>query len=690
MKQEIRFCTARDGVRIAYALAGAGTPLVKTANWLNHLEFDWESPIWRPVLEPLARRHRLLRYDERGNGLSDWDVPELSLDAFVDDLETVVSAAGFERFSLFGVSQGCAVSIAYAVRHPNRVERMVLFGGYGEGWRARAHAEEIEQREAMAKLMEKGWGRDNPAFRQMFTSLFIPGATQEQMNWFNDLQRVSASPRNAARLSRTLGKLNVLELLPQVRTPTLVLHSRGDAVVPFEAGRGLATQIPGARFVPLESQNHLLLGQDPVWEKAMGEILAFLGSPNPALTDEDRASARIPSGSFPLSAPRASWSEADRLFDLALDLPADQRSRWLDEKCGSNRELRLGVERLLLASEVDDDLRTGAAMAGPLGSEVAVELCDEMPLAEGDRLGAYTIVCALGRGGMGTVYRARHQGLDREVAVKALSNLFAGDAASLRRFEREARLLASLNHPNIATVHDLLFVDQRPYLVMELVEGATLAERLEKGPPFEWREAVRIASQLAEALGEAHGSGIVHRDLKPANIKLTPQGRVKVLDFGLAKSVVAVPDSPDLSSSRTTRTGILLGTPGYMSPEQARGESVDARADNWAFGCILYEMLAGERAFGGRTLSDAIASALRDEVDWKRLPEATPVELVELMKRCLEKDQDARLQDIREVRERLSALEGAAPSGHARTKAWVWIVLVLLAAALAFVLASAF
>jgi serine/threonine protein kinase len=205
---------------------------------------------------------------------------------------------------------------------------------------------------------------------------------------------------------------------------------------------------------------------------------------------------------------------------------------------------------------------------------------------------------------MGTVYRARHEKLEREVAVKALSGVFAGVDSSLRRFEREARLLASLSHPNIATVHDLIFVGGRPFLVMELVDGPTLAQRLEQGP-LEWREALPIATQLAEALGEAHRHGIVHRDLKPANVKLTPQGRVKVLDFGLAKSVEVLPEGADPSSQRTTRTGVLLGTPGYMSPEQARMDSVDARADNWAFGCILYEMLAGERAFGGPTLSDA-------------------------------------------------------------------------------------
>jgi pimeloyl-ACP methyl ester carboxylesterase len=644
MKQEIRFCTAGDGVRIAYALAGSGTPLVKTANWLNHLEFDWESPIWRPFLEPLARRHLLVRYDARGNGLSDWDVPEISLDAFVRDLETVVDDAGLERFSLFGISQGCAVSVAYAVRHQERVEKLVLFGGYAQGWRARGEREEIERREAMGRLIETGWGQDNPAFRQVFTSLFVPGGTQEQMRWFNDLQRISTSPANALRIANVVSELDVLDLLPLVKTPTLVLHSRGDANIPFRAGRVFATRIRGTRFVPLESENHLLLQQEPAHQRALEEILTFLGSPDPTLSWEkgalqargsDHASSRV--------RPRQ-WTEVNRLFDLALDVHPPDREAWLNQACGGDQDLRARVARLLAAAELDDDFMTGGAMRGALGDMVQDSL-EGVVLAEGQRLGLYTVGAPLGRGGMGTVYRARHEALARDVAIKALAGAWPADAASFRRFAQEARLLARLNHPNIATVHDLLDVDGRQYLVMELVEGPTLAELLERGA-LPWREAANIAAQLSDALAEAHAHGIVHRDLKPSNVKLTPQGRVKVLDFGIAKSITPADyRSPGL----TTATGVLLGTPCYMSPEQARAELVDARADIWALGCIVYEMLTGRRAFSGTGPSDVLAAVLRDEVDITRVPDDVPPHLVEILTRCLDKDPAARFQDIREV-----------------------------------------
>jgi len=278
MEQEIRFCTAGDGVRIAYATVGEGPPLIKAANWLNHLEFDWESPIWRHVLRELAGDRTLVRYDERGNGLSDWNADEISFDAFVEDLEAVVEAVGVERFALLGISQGCAVSVAYAVRHPERVTHLVLHGGYALGWHHRGSPQDRERRQALATLMLQGWGEESPAFRQVFTSLYIPDATPEQMRWFNDLQRNTTSPENAVRLWEALGAIDVRELLPRVTTPTLVLHSRNESAVPFAAGRQLASSIPGARFVPLESRNHLLVEQEPAWPRFIGEIRSFLAS----------------------------------------------------------------------------------------------------------------------------------------------------------------------------------------------------------------------------------------------------------------------------------------------------------------------------------------------------------------------------------------------------------------------------
>ena len=276
IEQEIRFCTAPDGTRIAYGTAGQGPPLVKTANWLNHLEFDWQSPVWRHLLHALARHHQLVRYDERGNGLSDWSTPDLSFDSFLHDLETVIDAAGLDRFPLFGISQGCAVSIAYAVRHPERVTRLILAGGYARGWRRRGSPGEIARREALQTLTLQGWGQESPAYRQIFTSLYLPDATPEQANWWNELQRITASPQNAYRLTEAFSNIDVRDLLGQVKVPTLVLHSRGDAVVPFDCGRELAGGIRGARFVPLESRNHIILEHEPAWVRFLAEISGFL------------------------------------------------------------------------------------------------------------------------------------------------------------------------------------------------------------------------------------------------------------------------------------------------------------------------------------------------------------------------------------------------------------------------------
>src|SRR6185295_17628454 len=263
LKQEIKYCRTRDGVRLAYAIAGSGPSLVKAGNWMNHLEYDWESPVWRHVFRGLAKDHTLMRYDARGNGLSDWDVVEVSLDAWVNDLETVVDAAGFERFPLLGISQGCAVSVAYAVRHPERVSHLILYGGFARGRRKRGSASEIEQADAVLTLMRHGWGRENPAFRQIFTTRFVPGASQEQMDFFNELQRRTTSPECAFRYREVVGDFDVRDLLPRISAPTLVMHVRGDAVVPFESGRRLAASIPGARFVAVQGQNHLFLENEP-------------------------------------------------------------------------------------------------------------------------------------------------------------------------------------------------------------------------------------------------------------------------------------------------------------------------------------------------------------------------------------------------------------------------------------------
>jgi class 3 adenylate cyclase/pimeloyl-ACP methyl ester carboxylesterase len=233
--QTIKYCRARDGVRLAYAISGSGPPLVRSGNWMNHLEYDWESPIWRHVLRGLSREHTLIRYDARGNGMSDWDVVTLSLDAWVTDLETVVDAVGVERFPLLGISQGCAVAVAYAVRRPERVSHLILYGAFALGGKKRTPGEK-EMRAATMTLMRLGWGSDNPSFRQMYTARFIPGATHEQADYFNELQQRTTSPQCATRYYDVTGDIDILELLPKVKAPTLVMHARDDGVVPFEAG----------------------------------------------------------------------------------------------------------------------------------------------------------------------------------------------------------------------------------------------------------------------------------------------------------------------------------------------------------------------------------------------------------------------------------------------------------------------
>ena len=276
LRQEVRFCTAADGPHIAYATVGSGAPLVKAGNWLNHLEYDWESPVWSHLLHWLADKSRLVRYDARGNGLSDWDVGDIKLDDFVTDLEAVVDAQGLERFDLFGVSQGCAVSIAYAVRHPEKVRKLILYGGFALGRRLRGTPMEAEQAEAMLTLMRTGWGQENPAFRQVFTSLFIPDATPDQMKWFNNLQKVTTSAENAVKMRLISDGMNVVDLLPKVACPTLVMHCRDDAVQPFEEGRRIAAGISGARFVALDGRNHLILESDPGWPRFQQEVSSFL------------------------------------------------------------------------------------------------------------------------------------------------------------------------------------------------------------------------------------------------------------------------------------------------------------------------------------------------------------------------------------------------------------------------------
>lgn len=300
LNQTIRYCTAPDGVRIAYTMTGAGPPLVKAANWLNHLELDWSGPVWGRLFEELSHGHRLVRYDERGNGLSGWDADDISFEAFVRDLETVVDTLALDRFPLLGISQGCAVSIEYAARHPDRVSKLILLGGYPVGWRYTASPEEVEQREAVITLARTGWGQDNPVYRQIFSQTFIPSASPEELDWFNDFQRRTATPCNAVRFLEAFSRIDVRHRLAGVAAPTLVLHARDDQRVPLAHGIELASKIPGASLVTLDTENHIPLSREPATGKILECITAFL-APDSEAGSETRPIGSLSSvrGDFP-------------------------------------------------------------------------------------------------------------------------------------------------------------------------------------------------------------------------------------------------------------------------------------------------------------------------------------------------------------------------------------------------------
>jgi len=280
-EQEIHFAQSTEGVKIAYSTCGNGPVMVKAANWLSHIEYDWDSPVWKHWLNDLSAENTLVRYDERGCGLSDRDVADLSFESWVNDLEAVVDKLGLVRFPLLGVSQGGAVAIAYAVRHPERVSHLILYGAYGRGRLVRdSSAEALEEAVTMKNLIKLGWGREHDAFRQVFSSQFMPGGTLEQLQAFNELQRISCSAENAARFLDEFNQIDVMELATQVKCPTLVMHARGDLRVSFDEGRLLAAQIPGARFVPLDSDNHVLLSE-PMWDVFMSKLTQFLARQAP-------------------------------------------------------------------------------------------------------------------------------------------------------------------------------------------------------------------------------------------------------------------------------------------------------------------------------------------------------------------------------------------------------------------------
>ena len=331
----------------------------------------------------------------------------------------------------------------------------------------------------------------------------------------------------------------------------------------------------------------------------------------------------------------------------ALQRDPAGRAAFIAETCAGDEALRRDVEALLAHAEDAEHFMERPAL------EIAAATFARGLSPIGRQIGPYTVVSALGSGGMGDVYRARDTSLHRDVAIKLLPPFVGLDADRRARFDREARLLASLNHSHIAAIYELEQFDGMPVLVLELVEGETLAHRVTRGP-LPLNDAIGFGRHITDALEAAHEKGIVHRDLKPANIKVTPDGMVKVLDFGLAKALATESGTNMQASAESgltaAQTPVVLGTPAYMSPEQAQGVAVDKRTDIWAFGCVFYEMLTGTPAFRGTTLSDTIASVIAREPDWSALPAHTPPAIRRLLRRCLEKDRKHRLADIADAR----------------------------------------
>jgi len=295
MLPEVRFATSRDGVRIAWSQHGDGPPLVRAGPWLTHLQHDWESVVWRHWLTELGDRFTFVRYDDRGCGLSDRNVSRLGLEAWVADLGVVVDASGFSRVALFGMSQGAAIAVAYAARHPDRVTHLVCLGGYARGTALRERTREQRQEaQALDTLVRVGWGRADPTFRRIFTGRLIPGGTEVQMRWFDELQRQSTSGMMAARIMRARSRIDVSRLAGRVAAPTLVLHARDDAMIEFDRGRELAALIPRAQFVPLEGRNHVLLADEPAWPRFLAAVDAFFRQAPQAVASPPGQSATVP------------------------------------------------------------------------------------------------------------------------------------------------------------------------------------------------------------------------------------------------------------------------------------------------------------------------------------------------------------------------------------------------------------
>jgi serine/threonine-protein kinase len=647
--QQIRFCNSSDGVSIACATVGQGPPLVKAANWLSHLEFDWQSPVWRHWLDELSKDHTLVRYDERGCGLSGWNVEDFNLEAWVRDLEAVVDSLSLERFPLLGLSQGGPIAIAYALRHPEKVSHLILYGSYARGLSKRELSPNARAEvDMLLQLVKIGWGKEHAAFRQVFTTLFLPEGTPEQFRWFNELQRVSSSPENAVRMINGFYDLDVQEEARKLDVPTLVFHAQGDLRIPFREGALLASLIPGARFVPLEGRNHILLESEPAWGRFLEEVRDFLG-----VSRAEEVAPSFPSSnsgssfSRPVSDER--WQEVSRLFYEAAELEPEARDAWLRNECADDSELRREVESLL-KSDGQTKLFTGIDV-GVKGAVMSWN--EDRERSPAPVISHYEVLEKLSEGGMGMIYKAHDTKLDRVAALKLLPHYLSSSRDLKQRFIQEARSAASLDHPNVCTIYEVGEVGGQLYIVMPFYEGETIKDKIEKGPvPVD--EALGYVYQMADGLAHAHEAGIVHRDIKPANIVVTVRGLVKILDFGIAK----------VADANLTKSGTLLGTLAYMSPQQARGIPVDHRTDLWSLGVVLYEMLTGQKPFSGNSSYDLLhAIQFEEPIGMTELRPQIPETLDRVVRQLLQKDAERRYADASELMRALPTIQWGAVTG---------------------------
>ncbi len=560
--------------------------------WLHHLEFDWTSPLWLPYSEELSRSRQLVRYDQRGCGLSDRQVTDVSVDALVDDLEVVVDSLGLDRFNLFGTSYGGVVATIYASRHPERVSRIVLYGAYARGWARRADPREEQRAQTLIALARQGWGQEDRIYRQMIATIFAPEAAPEHVGLLCDQGRACTSGESVARQLDVFGYVDITGVLPTIQAPTLVLHRHGDTTVPFEEGRRLAAGIPGARLIELPGRNHFPLPGEAAQIQILEEINRFLPGVEVPLKHQvashDSSKAKAP--------------PVEQRSSVASTLAADSPSQW-----------QVGEQRA-----------------------------------------HYRVVSALGAGGMGVVYRARDTRLERDVAVKVLPSALTTDPAARARLAREAQAASALNHPNICTIYEVGEAAGHAYIAMEYVEGRSLASSIPSdGLPIE--NVIRYGEQMADGLAHAHDRNVLHRDLKSANVIVTAEGRAKILDFGLAKRIGAEADAATLSQvSPLTQAGAIAGTLHYLPPEVLRGEPADARSDIWSLGVVLYEMASGKLPFQGRTSFEVTSGILREPP--AVLPARVPPGLRAVIQRCLAKEPGQRYQRASEVRAALEAI----------------------------------